>query len=231
MFHRDLDRRIARERHFSRKQLVEHDADRIEIGGLVDRRTLRLLGRQVLRSADDRSRFGHLTYACARDAEVRHLQSALAVDEHVVRLDVAMDDAVAMREPDRSEDLTRVVNCEVDRRGTTRDDQLLQRATVEVLHRDVVGAFRLAAVIDRDDVRMRKAGCVLRLTAEALDELIVAGVTVVQDLDRDAPAEHLVFGQVDVRHPTRAELAQDAVTPVEERVDEGVGNGHRAFSE
>ena len=101
-----------------------------------------------------------------------------------------------------------------------------KRAAVEVLHRDVVGAFRLAAVIDRDDVRMRKAGRVLRLTAEALDELFVAGVAIVQDLDRDAPAEHLVLGEVDVRHPARAELAQDAVTPVEERVDQGVGNGH-----
>ena len=34
----------------------------------------------------------------ARDAEVRHLNAALAVDENVVRLDVAVDDSVAMRD-------------------------------------------------------------------------------------------------------------------------------------
>ena len=78
---------------------------------------------------------------------------------------------------------------------------------------------------------MREAGRVLRLTAEALDELFVTGVTIVQDLDRDTPAEHFVLGEVDVRHPARAELAQDAVAPVEERVDQGVGNGHWGFSE
>src|SRR5438034_7239319 len=47
----------------------------------------------------------------------------------------------------------------------------------------------LAAVVDRDDVRVREARCVLRLAPEALDELLVPGVAVVQDLDRDAPPE------------------------------------------
>ena len=154
---------------------------------------------------------------------------SLAVDEHVVRLDVAVDDAVPVREAQRREDLPRVVDCEVDRRRSARDDQLLERAPIEVLHRDVVGALRLAAVVDRDDVRMREAGGVLRLAAEALDELVVARVAVVQDLDRDAAAEHLVLGEVDVRHPARAELAHDAVAPVEERVDQGVGNRHRGL--
>ena len=42
-------------------------------------------------------------------------------------------------------------------------------------------------------------------------------VAVVEDLDRDAPAELLVLGEVDVRHPARAELADDPVAPVEER--------------
>ena len=230
MLHGDLDRRVAGERHLTGEQLVEDDPDRVEIRGLVDRGALCLLRRQVLRGADDRARFGHLAHTRARDAEIRHLQSPLAVDQHVVRLDVAVNDAVAVREPDRGEDLPRVVDREVDRRRTARDDELLQRTAVEVLHRDVVRAFRLAAVVDRDDVRVREAGGVLRLTAEALDELFVTGVAVVQDLDRDAAAEHFVLGEVDVRHTTRAELAQDAVAPVEERVDQGVGNCHWGFS-
>ena len=39
---------------------------------------------------------------------------------------------------------------------------------------------------------MRKACGVLRLAAEALDELVVARVPVVEDLDRDAATELLV---------------------------------------
>src|SRR6516225_2198849 len=74
-------------------------------------------------------------------------------------------------------------------RGAAADDQLLQRATVEVLHRDVVGVLGLAAVVDRDDVRVVERGRVLRLAAEALDELSVVPVAAVEDLDRDAAAQ------------------------------------------
>jgi hypothetical protein len=47
---------------------------------------------------------------------------------------------------------------------------------VEELHRDVVGVLGLAAVVDRDDVRVVERGGVLRLAAEALDELVVVRV-------------------------------------------------------
>src|SRR5205807_710716 len=87
----------------------------------------------------------------------------------------------------------------------------------------------LAAVIDRDDVRMRQAGRVLGLAAEALDELVVAGMPIVEDLDRDPPAQHFVLREIHVRHSARAELAHDAVAPVEERVETSVGDGHRGL--
>ena len=161
---------------------------------------------------------GHLARARARDPEVGHLEPPLGVDEHVVRLDVAVDDPVLVREAQRGEDLARVVDRRLHRRGAAAQDQLLQRAAVEVLHRDVVGALRLAAVVDRDDVRVREPGGVRRLAAEALDELDVLRVAVVEDLDRDPPPELLVLGEVDVRHPARAELADDQVATVEDGV-------------
>ena len=172
---------------------------------------------------------GHLARARARDAEVRHLHATLAVDEHVVRLDVAVDDPVPVREAERREDLPRVLDRDVDRRRAARDDQLLERPPVEVLHRDVVRALGLAAVVDRDDVRMRERGRVLRLAAEALDELLVVRVAVVEDLDRDAAAELLVLGEVDVRHPAGAKLAHDLIATVEEGADERVRDGHESL--
>jgi hypothetical protein len=76
---------------------------------------------------------------------------------------------------------------------------------------------------------MREARRVLRLASETLDELVVARVAVVEDLDRDAAPEHLVLGQVDVRHPARPELADDPVPPVEELVEQRVGDGHQGI--
>ena len=226
VLHRDLHRAVAGERDRAREHLVEDDAERVQVGRLVDLRAARLLRREVLRGADDRALLGHLARAGARDAEVRDLQVPLAVDEHVVRLDVAVDEAVPVREPQRREDLPRVVDGDRHGRRPALEDQLLERLAVEVLHRDVVRPLGLAAVVDRDDVRVREARGVLRLVPEARDELVVAGVAVVEDLDRDAPAQLLVLREVDVRHSARAELAHDAVAPVEERVEELVGRRH-----
>jgi hypothetical protein len=224
VLHGDLDRRVAGERHLSRQHFVEHDSDRVEVGGGRDGSSAGLLGREVLRGAHDRARLGHLRRAGARDAEVRHLQPL--ADEDVVRLDVPVDDPVPVRKPERLEHLVRVGKRGRDRERPTRHDQLLEAAPLDDLHRDVVGAFRLAAVVHRDDVRMRERRGRLGLAPEALDEEIVVRVTLVQNLDRDPAAEILVLGEVDVRHAARPELADDAVAAVEEGVDERVGGRH-----
>src|SRR5262249_58294715 len=98
----------------------------------------------------------------------------------------------------------------------------VERRTGGVLNGDGVGARGVAAVGDRDAVRVREAGRVLRLAPEPLDEGVVGGVPAVEDLDRDTTAELLVLGEVDVRHPASAELPDDPVPAVEDRVDQRV---------
>jgi hypothetical protein len=75
------------------------------------------------------------------------------VDEDVVRLDVAVDDAVAMRVPERREHLPDVRDRDRYRARAARHDQLLERPPLDVLHDDEVRPLGLAAVEDRDDVR------------------------------------------------------------------------------
>ena len=72
--------------------------------------------------------------------------------------------------------------------GASSSTMLLERAPLEVLHRDVVGAVPLAAVVDRHDVLVLQAGGGGRLAAEALDELLVLGEAAVEELQRDACA-------------------------------------------
>ena len=226
MLHGDLDRCVARERDVAGEHLVQHDAERVEIGARIDGGAAGLLGREVLRRADDRSRLGHLRRTRARDPEVGHLEAAVGADDDVVRLDVAVHDPVAVRERECAQDLARVLDRDRDRGRPVADEQLLQRAPFEVLHRDVVRPLRVAAVEDRDDVRMVEARGALRLAAEALDELLVGGMPLVQQLQRHVPAQFLVLGEVHVGHPARAELALDHIAPVEDTVDERVGVGH-----
>ena len=88
---------------------------------------------------------------------------------------------------------------------------------VDVLHRDEVGVLELAAVEDADHVRVLEAGRRLGLAAEALDELLVLGEAVVEDLDRDLAIELGVVGEPDVGHPARADLALELVALVDHR--------------
>ncbi len=226
MLHRDLDRGFSGERHRPGQKLVEDDSGRVQIRCLIDRCAARLLGREVLGGADDRALLRHLARAGARDAEVRHLDDTLGIDDHVVRLDVPMDDAVAVRVAERREDLPGVRDGDIRGTRSARTDEVLQRPPFDVLHDDEVRAVRLPPVVDRDDVRMGETGRVGGLAPEAFDELVVVRVALVEDLDGDAPAELLVLGEVDVRHAAAADLARNAVARGEERAGESVGGRH-----
>jgi hypothetical protein len=225
VLHGDLDRGVTAEGHLAGQHLVEHDPDGVEIRRRGHRRAAGLLGREVLRSPHDRPGLRHLRGARPGDPEVGDLEP-LATDEDVVRLDVAVDDPVTVREAERVENLERVRDRLRDGERAAGEDELLEAAALDHLHGDVVRALCFAAVVDRDDVRVRERCGRLRLAPEALDEELVVRVAVVEDLDRDAAAELLVLGQIDIRHAPGAQLAQDAVAPVEERVDQRVGYGH-----
>ena len=107
LLERDRHRRVAVERHPAGQALVEQDAGRVEVRARRHRVALRLLGRQVLRGAEDRAGLGHVRGAGAGDAEVRDLGVALVVDDHVVRLDVAVDDPALVGEALGAQDLDR----------------------------------------------------------------------------------------------------------------------------
>jgi hypothetical protein len=148
------------------------------------------------------------------------------VDEDVVRLDVPVDDAVPVGVAERRQHLADVRHRDGHGAGAARDDQLLEGAALDVLHDDVVRALRLAPVVDRDDVRVGEPGGVRRLPAEALDELDVVRVPLVEHLDRDLAAELLVLGEPDVGHAAGAELPLEPVPAGEDRAASLVDGRH-----
>ena len=162
--------RLGVERETVGEQLVENDADRVEVRSRADGVTLCLLRREVLRGAHDRSRLSHVRRPGAGDPEVRDLGVVGVVDDHVVGLQITVDHPPAVGEAGGLENLDRDVD-RPDRvqRGLLAD-QLLERATRQVLHRDVEGAVVGAAVVDADDVRVLKSSGRLRLATKALDE-------------------------------------------------------------
>ena len=132
-----------------------------------------------------------------------------------------MDDAAAVGEARGAQDLrSRSRSRASGRQRRLLRDERLERAALEVLHRDVVGAVPLAAVVDR----RRRAGAAGRRRADASrrkrsTNSRVLGEAAVEDLQRDRAAELQVLGAVDVGHAAGAEAALDLVAAV----DDGVG--------
>ena len=139
-----------------------------------------------------------------------------------------MDDAALVGEARGAQHL----DGEVDRADRVQrrllDDELLERAALEVLHRDVRRAVPFAAVEDADDVGVLQAGRARGLAAEALDELVVLGEAPVQQLERDLAAELLVERAVHVGHPARPDAVLDRVAAVDDGAGADVPHTHRA---
>ena len=111
---------VGVERDPAGERLVEHHADRVEVGGRGRLEALRLLGREVLGGPQHRAGLRDLRGAGAGDAEVGDPGAALAVDEHVLRLEVAVDDPALVGEARAGEDLADDLDRLADRSGRGR---------------------------------------------------------------------------------------------------------------
>ena len=100
------------QRQFAGEHFVEHHAQRVDVRAVVHVcGLLDLLRRHVVRRAHDLPVAGERGVAAASrpedlgDAEVGDLHPALLVEQDVLRLDVAVDDAFVVRELERLADL------------------------------------------------------------------------------------------------------------------------------
>ncbi len=197
------------------EHLVGDDAERIEIGSVVGMRIGgRLLGRHVGGRAERHAHGGQLAGAGALldglgDAEVGH-QGVAPGKENVVRLDVAVDDALLVRHGQR-------VGHVADDAHRFRDGEFplarqlgAERFALDEGH-DVEEEVALApGGQEGDDVRMLQAGGESHLTLEALDAHGGGGLRG-EDLHDHLALDLHLFGEEDATHPAPAELAQDPV--------------------
>ena len=105
-----LGRRTA-ERRIACEHLECNEAERVDVGAMIGVRGSGLLGRHVRGSANGHPRAcecrpAHRLRHCSRDAEVCNHRVPVA-EQDVVRLDVAMHDAFAMRVGQRIGDLAK----------------------------------------------------------------------------------------------------------------------------
>ena len=219
----------AGERRVAGQHLVEHHAQRVDVGAGGDLPLAhRLLGPHVVRRAERHAGLGHPVAAgLARgqgDAEVGH-QRAAVVQQDVLGLDVAVDHPVPVGV--------------VERRGHLGGDphrvghgELLlpvepapERLALDEGHDVEEEAVGLARVEQREDVRVLQVGGELDLGQEPLgaDD---GGELGPEQLEGDLPVVPEVLGQEDRGHAAGADLALDPVAVG--RAPPGAGSAARA---
>ena len=200
---------VPREGHLAGDAAEQHAAQGVDVGASVHLVVADLLGRHVVDRPDELTRAGQSGSGVhpLGDAEVGEVRmigrcAAIAGQQDVAGLDVAMDQALGVRG--------------VQRRGRLRDDrdrtrriqpgvgpqEALQVRSLDVPHRDVQHAVGLARVVDGDDVGMVETGGDARFADEPLPERFILGELGTEDLQRDPAPEAQVLGQVDDGHPS-----------------------------
>ena len=200
------------------QHLVHDDAEAVDVGALVDLLAEDLLGRHVFRRADDVARLRELRVAALRgggDAEVHDLEQPRVVDQDVRGLQVAMDDALLVRDAHADADVRAVGDGLLRRHRLLVGDLGAERMRRKVLHRDRVAAADVQEVVDADDVLVRDAPRVAQLVHEALQHLLVGGDVGVQELQDQALLDDGVLDENDGAERAFADLLDELVAALD----------------
>ena len=220
VLHRDRHLVLAGERNLAGQHLVQHDAERVEVRLAADVPSERLLGGDVVGRAEHTA-VGRQSVLLERprDPEVGHLGRALVVDQHVLWLDVAVNDVLGVRQAECARDLDRVRDRLGDRQAPVAADPLLERLALDVFEHDVgagVGGIAVVTGVDHaDDVRMRQTSDGSCLAPEPLQLVGIGRHLAVHQLDRDLALERLVERPVHRRHAARGDPRFESVAAAE----------------
>ncbi len=214
----DRHRRVAGEGRPAGQQLVEQAAGRVQVAARVHPLAPGLLRRQVLGGTDDLRGLGHGQLRVGHgpgNAEVHHLDVAVAGEHHVAGLDVAVHDAVAVAVVQCPQHAVGDLGRALGQQPPVVAEQVAQRAPVDELHHDVrdgrAAHHVLAGVVDGHDGRVVQRGRGLRLAAEPGLECLVAGQVVAERLHADNTVKTDVAGPEDFGHAAPPDDAVELV--------------------
>jgi hypothetical protein len=148
----------------------------------------------------------------------------LAVDHHVRRLQVAVEDAALVRGGNPRADLPRDFDRLVLGEAADAAEQRREILAVDVLHREERGAVGVADVVGPADVAMRDGARDAHFVVELRQASGMAGEILGQQLQRDGLSELQVVGAVHLAHAALAERRDDAEAAGEN------GSGFEAFT-
>ena len=205
-------------------QLVQHHAQREDVGALIDRMTEQLLGRHVRELARDLSLLRDRRRARRRDAEVEDLAHPVVADVDVGRVDVAVDEAqrravlglarvhVVEALARLHDDADRQIERQAPAVGTAAAHHVDELFALEQLHRDEVLTAELAEVVGVDDVVVRQRRRDAGFVEEHADDLGPRREFLAQRLDDELLREAFdpgVLRTIDLGHAARRDVLDE----------------------
>ncbi len=142
--------------------------------------------------------------------EIEDLRVTSCGNEDVRRLDVAVNDALAVCGVQGVGNLDAELDYAFQFHGPV-GDAMLERHPLQVLHGNESFAILFPDVVDRANVGMVQRRCSLGLALETCECLSLSGHLVGQELQRNETVEAGVFGFVDHTHAAATQLIQDGV--------------------
>ena len=217
---------LAHERRPPGEHVVDGDAQRVDVGAMIDA-PLDALGRGVRQRADEcaGARDGGGA-GLTGDPEIQHLDGAVVRNHDVVRLDVAVDDPARLGLLERSRDLT-ADSKRLGRPQRSGANEIAQRAPFHQLHHEEVLPVFDAIVEQVNGVRGPQEGDDVRLALEALSERLVGLKVLVQQLQRHARTVARVGRLIDDAHPAASKDPVEAIVRHHARSVPS-GNDHRS---
>ena len=203
----------------AREDLEQDQAERVEVA--LDRR----LRRSVAPPGDGGASSSGAMYcgvpawiASASSAATARPKSvmpdvAVAVDHHVRRFQIAMEDAALVRRGQAGAHLPRELDRLVLRDASDPAEQRREIFAVDVLHREKPAAVGFAEVVQAADVLVRHLARDAQLVVELRQVHGVGGDGVGQEFQRDGLVERQVLGAVDLAHAASAEQRHEPVAP------------------
>ncbi len=209
-----ISERLALEGQLAGQRLEDDDRQRPEVAPRIDRLdALRLLRAHVVGGAEHRPglRVAPVDSGSRglRDAEVEHFGDLAIIvghEEDVVRLEVAVNDADAVRFRQRPAHLADDPQDVVGRHSADTLQTLAEIFAVEQLHRDVRRALKYAVIEDLDDVGTAKLGRSLCLALEARLRFRQLRDLALDELDGAGDVERQVRGEPDGPHASLTQL-------------------------
>ena len=216
-----LDRRLAAKRRNAGQHLVQNHAEGEDVRAVVAAAAAHLFRRHVADRSHEppglgrRRRQRRLVFVSGSrirqprrgqfgQAEVEDFYVAIAGDEKVLRLEIAMNDVALVRGGQSAGDLGGVIE-RLPRRHGALPDARAQRLALQQFGDDVVEPAFVADIVDGQDVRMVEHARGARFLLEAPQSVRVGGEIAGEDLDGHVALQARVLRAVHLAHAARAD--------------------------